>query len=144
MTKINFQNLPNTTTPVNASNLNQLQTNVENTLNTYSTSEIRIGTWINNKPLYRKVFDIGALPNNDQKTTTTDLNWTTNVVVNIYGNVIRSSDNNVLPINYANPLTQTEQIGCRLTGSNGITIYTGTDRTSFTGTVVLEYIKTTD
>ena len=33
MTKINFQNLPNTTTPVNATNLNQLQTNVENAIN---------------------------------------------------------------------------------------------------------------
>ncbi len=32
MEKINFQNLPNTTTPVNASNLNQLQDNVENDL----------------------------------------------------------------------------------------------------------------
>ena len=33
MTKINFQNLPDTTTPVNATNLNQLQTNVENAMN---------------------------------------------------------------------------------------------------------------
>lgn len=33
MQKINFQNLPNTTTPVNASNLNSLQTNVENAIN---------------------------------------------------------------------------------------------------------------
>ena len=32
-TKINFQNLPNTTTPVNATNLNALQTNVETALN---------------------------------------------------------------------------------------------------------------
>ena len=30
MDKINFQNLPNQTTPINASNLNQLQTNAEN------------------------------------------------------------------------------------------------------------------
>ena len=29
MQKINFQNLPNTTTPVNATNLNALQENVE-------------------------------------------------------------------------------------------------------------------
>ena len=29
MQKINFQNLPNTTTPVNATNLNALQDNVE-------------------------------------------------------------------------------------------------------------------
>lgn len=33
MDKINFQDLPNTTTPVRASNLNQLQTNVENVFN---------------------------------------------------------------------------------------------------------------
>jgi len=33
MQKINFQNLPNTTTPVSATNLNQLQTNVENGIN---------------------------------------------------------------------------------------------------------------
>ena len=30
MQKINFQDLPSTTTPLNANNLNQLQTNVEN------------------------------------------------------------------------------------------------------------------
>lgn len=32
MQKINFQNLPSTTTPINATNLNQLQTNVENAI----------------------------------------------------------------------------------------------------------------
>lgn len=35
MQKINFQNLPSTTTPVNASNLNQVQTNVENEFTDY-------------------------------------------------------------------------------------------------------------
>ena len=30
MEKIIFENLPSTNTPINASNLNQLQTNVEN------------------------------------------------------------------------------------------------------------------
>lgn len=33
MQKINFQDLPSTSTPLNASNLNQLQTNVENAIN---------------------------------------------------------------------------------------------------------------
>lgn len=32
MQKINFQNLPSTTTPINATNLNQLQTNIENAI----------------------------------------------------------------------------------------------------------------
>lgn len=40
MQKINFQNLPNTTTPINATNLNQMQNNMENAFkNTYSTSQ---------------------------------------------------------------------------------------------------------
>lgn len=29
--------------------------------NTYSTTETVIGTWINNKPIYRKVVDLGFL-----------------------------------------------------------------------------------
>lgn len=33
MEKINFKDLPNTDTPINSSNLNQLQTNVENAIN---------------------------------------------------------------------------------------------------------------
>lgn len=33
MQKINFQNLPSTTTPINATNLNAMQTNVENVFN---------------------------------------------------------------------------------------------------------------
>lgn len=33
MQKINFQDLPSTSTPLNANNLNQLQTNVENAIN---------------------------------------------------------------------------------------------------------------
>lgn len=34
MEKINFQNYPNTTTPINSTNLNQIQTNIENEINT--------------------------------------------------------------------------------------------------------------
>lgn len=57
MEKINFNDLPNTNTPINSSNLNQLQTNIENAIeekNIYLTEEQRIGTWLG-KPLYRKV-----------------------------------------------------------------------------------------
>ena len=37
MQKINFQDLPSTTTPINASNLNQIQTNTENAINSINT-----------------------------------------------------------------------------------------------------------
>lgn len=95
MTKIEFKNLPDTSTPLSAENLNTMQDNIEdaidnvsidlddevsttstngvenqaitnyvNGLNTYSTTEQRVGTWINGKPLYRKVVYISSLPNN--------------------------------------------------------------------------------
>ena len=68
------------TTPLNAENLNQIQTNAENSINTvqsnlnttnqnienlttYSTEEKVVGTWIDGKPLYRRVVT---------KTTTSD------------------------------------------------------------------------
>ena len=72
MDKINFQNLPNTTTPVNAYNLNKIQENAENAINevdnktVYSTSETIVGEWLG-KPLYRKVININNLPNNTYK-----------------------------------------------------------------------------
>lgn len=50
-------------TPISASNMNQMQTILNNNIttsineiSTYSETEQRIGTWINNKPLYRKCF----------------------------------------------------------------------------------------
>ncbi len=50
MQKINFQNLPNTTTPVNATNLNQMQTNIENEF----TGTSWLGTGMNNSFTYYK------------------------------------------------------------------------------------------
>lgn len=45
MQKINFQNLPNTTTPVNATNLNAVQTNVEDVFNgTVPMGNIKVDT----------------------------------------------------------------------------------------------------
>lgn len=62
MDKINFVNdsLP----ALSAQNLNQLQTNVENAIDatsTYLTSETVVGEWIDGKPIYRKVLDLGGI-----------------------------------------------------------------------------------
>jgi len=66
MQKIPFEDYPSTNTPIDASTLNQLQNNVENSINalvddveeisnalTYETTEKVVGTW-NGKTLYRK------------------------------------------------------------------------------------------
>jgi hypothetical protein len=47
MQKIDFKNLPDTSTPINEENLNQLQTNVENAINGIIESGSNAnGTWI--------------------------------------------------------------------------------------------------
>lgn len=92
MQKINFQDLPSTSTPLNASTLNQMQDNIESAiedvesviptiensldsdsttngasvhatklLNTYSTNELKIGKWIDGRPIYRKVISTGTI-----------------------------------------------------------------------------------
>lgn len=40
MNKINFQNLPSTATPLNAENLNQMQSNIENAINSLKPTEL--------------------------------------------------------------------------------------------------------
>lgn len=56
--KTNWQDLPNTTTPINASNLNKMEQGIydANNIGQYSTSEIAVGTWVDGKTIYRKVF----------------------------------------------------------------------------------------
>lgn len=47
MQKINFQDLPSTTTPINATNLNAIQTNAENAINSIIESGSNAnGNWI--------------------------------------------------------------------------------------------------
>ena len=61
MEKINFAN--GQAPYINDTNLNQMQDNVEEEITKkgkYSTTETIIGTWINGKPIYRKVFNLGA------------------------------------------------------------------------------------
>ena len=101
MQKINFKNLPSTDTPINATNLNLMQDNIESAIEdvedtiptiensldsdstidapsvhavkeglkrTYSTTqEFVVGTYYDNKPVYRKTVFISALPNSQQQ-----------------------------------------------------------------------------
>ena len=106
----------------------------------YSTTEEIIGTWLN-KPLYRKVIDFGALPNNSSKSV---LHGITNrdKIVNIHGYSYRSTDDTYITLPYS--ATGTQNVACYVNGSNVITI-TYQDRRNFAVSyIVLEYTKTTD
>ena len=156
MNKIDFKNLPDTTTPLSADNLNLLQDNVEdgitdasNTLDakidrnaTYSTTETRIGTWIDGKPLYRKIYTFPALKNNDTSELQID---STYKIVN-FDVIVKSSTDSLL---YKLPFvssTSTNLIGVYLyIAENKISVRTFGNRTNYNDNyAIVEFTKTTD
>lgn len=142
MQKINFEDYPSTNTPIDANNLNDLQDNVEeaiNLTNTYSTNEIKIGTWLG-KPLYRKVIDFGALPNATTKNVSLNIN-DLDEVINFYARTKSGTTTRIIPT--SSPVDVSYNMDIYINGTN-ITINTGTDRSSYTAYVVVEYTKTTD
>ena len=58
--------------------------NPVNILKLYSTSPKMIGYWINGEPIYRKIVDFGALPDNTYKEVSTGLNSGTIVMHDTY------------------------------------------------------------
>lgn len=163
--KINFENKPSTASPINATNLNLLQNNVDELCQTiqddiaididtisknieelkesniYSTEEKVIGKWIDGKPVYRKVIDTGTLPDSVGKQIPHNIS-NVNQIINIKGYAYRSSDNIYLPLPHAT--YDNTAISCYADRTE-ITIVTYTNRTSFkTSYVILEYTKTTD
>ena len=65
---------------INADNLNEIQKS-----NIYSTDEIEIGKWIDNKPIYRKVIDLGVLPDTTVKAVSSGLIPTNITITKFYG-----------------------------------------------------------
>lgn len=105
-----------------------------NELETYYTDETRVGTWIDGKPIYRKVYQISISQAN------VDVNTNLNIsnldkVLNFSGSI--SSNGLYVPLNYSYSNTN---VRCYITASL-IQI-----TSAFTGTanVVVEYTKTTD
>lgn len=114
--------------------------NYVNKLNTYSTDEVRVGTWINNKPLYRKVVSV------------TLINGTVNsevISLNIEHSHILCSwldyENKEIQLPVVNP-TDAWQVR-PYTNNNNKTIQitnTNSDYVGKTAYVVVEYTKATD
>lgn len=61
MQKINFQNLPSTTTPINATNLNAIQTNVENVFNGSEAMGNIVVTGIRTKNIFDGIMINGTI-----------------------------------------------------------------------------------
>lgn len=111
-----------------------------NTFDEYTLNEQKIGTFLG-KPLYRKVISVGNLPNATTKTVSTNL---TNVLIKKIEGYCRNNDNWTLPLPYRDVGNSTNDITILTNHENTILVITGSDRTDFSGYVVLEYTKTTD
>jgi hypothetical protein len=111
-------------------------------LERYSTTEQVIGKWINNKPVYRKVINFGALPNSTTKNVNHNIanvsQWVTiRGIFQYNGSVVGG------PIPNTNTSDNTYAINITANATT-VNIQTGIDRTSYSAYVILEYIKTTD
>ena len=108
----------------------------------FSTTETAIGTWINGKPLYRRVFDTGTLPNNTTKSVAHGISNLKNIV-HIYGAAKNTSNGITFPLPF--PSTQANAPIYVYADNYSIVIGTATDRSVFKESyIVLEYTKTTD
>lgn len=113
----------------------------------YSLDETVCGTWIDGKPIYRKVMYISAFPNNAELQI--DINsLNLEYLVHLYGFAgSGGAGNNGFPINASRPDNLSAEVGAWLNianDNNVVIIRSGSDRSGFSGYIILEYTKTTD
>lgn len=102
----------------------------------YSLGEVKIGTWVDGKPLYGKVVNFGALPNNTTKSVLHNIE-NIDYVTNLYG--VSNSSSTRIPINWYDG---SNYISTYINNTS-IAIKTSNDRSSYSVYVVVEYTKTT-
>lgn len=152
MTQIAISNSPNTTYPNKFAIRNYYTTSGGTNVFTdwyyptehsdiYSTSETIIGTWIDGKPLYRKVIDFGELPNNTTKAVNHNIS-NLGIVVTLKA-IPKNISGNRLLVPHVSSQTAANGISMWIT-SNQVAIQTGTDRSGFSDYVIVEYTKTSD
>lgn len=126
------------------SDTNVYSCNYINNLNTYSTEEKRVGTWIDGKPIYRKVVDLGNLLNNNSKTVAHDI-ANIDFVTSIRGIAIDTISHFSYNIPWAGtPLMLSGAIISIRADRSLIGIANTTDLSARTAYAFIEYTKTTD
>ena len=114
-------------------------------LDNYSTSETLIGKWIDGSYIYRQVFNIGALVNQDSLTVGTPSMPNNADVVKIYGFCTRNDHAETFPIpfSWGSSTTVTDFVGL-FYDYNNKRIYIRTNRymSNYNAYVIIEYIKT--
>lgn len=114
----------------------------------YSTSETKIGTWIDNRPIYRKNYNVilsGSFNNKDSIIPNSLINNLADIT-KIRG-VYKNTYGNFFPIESINPNGSLNQsVGLYYNAASGITLRMGTSSISSNSyaNIIVEYTKTTD
>lgn len=116
--------------------------------NDYSTTEKIVGTWIDGKPVYQKVIDIGYGPNNGNKDVSTGITNFKRIIKLTCISPKNTFDYAMLPSNTA--IAGAMATGCWMTDTIGTTlgttlrVQTNYDASSNYLYAILQYTKTTD
>lgn len=120
----------------------ELETSISND-NTYSTEEIKTSKkWIDGKPIYRKVINLGNLPNATYKNVPTNIS-NLETIVSLLG--FAKSQDNSEQHSILSPSVGGNIYVIDIYYENGnLILSTGFDRSGLVGFVILEYTKTSD
>lgn len=142
MALIEFKNLPDTSTPLNAENLNnnfnELNDSIEELKesNVYSEEEQVIGIWLNGKPLYRKIYS-GKAP--DLMNTVAYLN---NInMIYVRGWLALPTGTQQMVGGYIDNVNYSDVV---LSAENELKLYVSSAWRNSSYNLILEYTKTTD
>lgn len=107
------------------------------------TDEMVVGKWFNGKPLYRKVIEIGNLPNATVKYVSTGL---TGVVYrSLSGGALQVNDHsNFFPFNTIRPIDGISVGIGAFINQDRVAVETNTDRSGYYGYAIIEYTKESD
>lgn len=129
------------------STTNGYSCNYVNGLNTFSTTEARIGTWIDGKPLYAKTFEAtGPSGTSSSAVSLFDLPANTDRVWLDAGNSYWYNSSTIKPVLTLNWFYNTDD-WCRVSiYATDVRVRTGpnVNLTSFKYSITLKYTKTTD
>lgn len=109
----------------------------------YSTNEVKTDNyWIDGSPIYRKVIELGTLPNSGQKLVNHGIS-NLDKIVSAQGTAYATGV--IMPIpNVAVGTQATDlqaQVNLFFPNLTQVRIITGTDRSGYTGYLILEYTK---
>ena len=115
--------------------------NKANILKPYSSSEKVVGYWTDGKPIFRKVVDLGSMPNATTKNVAHSISNLDKVIA-IRG--MCTNGTTTFPLPYAMALTYaTNEYDFSIyVNATNIVIATGTNRSSYSGFAIIDYTKT--